>query len=147
MAFRHAVVAQYLGYAYPVVRKYSVASFCLGFAMSLKVPPSAHCFFVTPERKRQVLSSGRQTFETFNRYESIDLFEIHLQSAGKVEVFLRLTFDGPDFKNYDDHCRSLWLKRWSVRLFILVASREVRAFQCADSIKRLGGCSHSRGSA
>src|SRR6516164_6436574 len=105
-AFRHSVVAQYVGHAYPVVRKYSVASFGLGFAMFLKVPPSAHCFFVTPERKRQVLSLGRETFETFNRYESIDLFEIRFQNRGKVEVFLRLTFDGPDFKNHDNHCMS-----------------------------------------
>src|SRR5262245_47409781 len=104
-AVHHAVVAQYVGHAYPVVRKHSVSSLCLGLAMSLEVPPGAYCFFVAPERKGQVLTFGRQTFETFNRYESVNLLEICFQSGGKVEVFLRLTFVWPDFKDYDNHCR------------------------------------------
>ena len=49
-AFPHAVVTQYVGYAYPVVRKYFVSSLRLGLAMSLDVPPGLHGFFVTPER-------------------------------------------------------------------------------------------------
>src|SRR4051812_16660170 len=102
-AFRQAVVAQHVSHAQPVIRKYALTSFCLGLAMTLEVPPRAHRFFITPERKRQVLSLRRQALEALDRYESVHLLQIHFQCGRKVEILLRPAFGRPEFKDHGNH--------------------------------------------
>src|SRR5262245_6667738 len=102
--FCHAIVAQYVGYAQPVVREYAVSALCLGLAMPLEVPPDTHRLFVAPERKRQVFTLCRQALEALNRQEPVNLLKIRLQRGRKVEVFLSSTFAGPDFKDHRNHC-------------------------------------------
>src|SRR5262245_19345221 len=69
--------------------------------MPFQIAPGTNCFFIAPERERQIFAFCHQAFKAFDRYEPVDSFQIAFQRRREIEVLAGASLGGPDFK---DHC-------------------------------------------
>ncbi len=99
----HAVVADDMADAQPIVREDTVAAGVLGGAMCLQVSPCPYCLFIAPEGQREQLAAVGKAFEALDRDEAVDLFQFTPKLAGEIEIGVAFAHEGQNFEDYSDH--------------------------------------------
>jgi hypothetical protein len=74
--------------------------------MRLESTPLGDRLFIPEKRQRQYFTGFRQTFESLDRYEAVDLIQLGAKTGRKFQVFVSPTFCRLYFEDYRDHILS-----------------------------------------